>query len=187
MLVALAVVLVIVTSFLYLGSLNTVSAQLKFSDAKNMNVVKDGQDVYIVFQATNDNNNKQDIYLKASHDGGTTYNTTNLSNGKVLLIGNQTVPQNKTVENSYNPQIAVDKEGDVYAAWNAKRGSNTYIVLASSDNKFKDTVIPVTNMTDINLSGAEPKLVNDLDSGAVTLYYLTPLQGPQDPCKTRCG
>lgn len=187
MLVGIVFVLVIVTSLVYLGGFQMASAEVKFSDAKNMNVVKVGQDVYIVFEAKNPTSNQEDIYLRSSHDGGVTYNNTNLSNGKVHLIGNGTIPADVSVESSYNPQIAADKKGDVYVAWNAKRGGNTYVVLASSDDKFKNTVTPVTNMTNINISGTEPKLINDLDSGAVTLYYLTGEQGPQDPCKTRCG
>jgi hypothetical protein len=187
MFVALAIVLVIVTSLVYLGGFHMASAEVKFSGAKNMNVVKVGQDVYIVFEAKNPTTNQEDIYLRSSHDGGKNYNSTNLSNGKVRLNGNGTIPADVSVENSYNPQIAADKKGDVYVAWNAKRGGNTYVVLASSDDGFKNTVTPVTNMTNINIPGTEPKLINDVNSGTVTLYYLTGEQGPQDPCKTRCG
>jgi hypothetical protein len=163
-------------------------AQGTFSDAKNMGVAKAGDDVYIVFQATDSKTKKQDIYLSSSHDGGKTYKTINLSNGKIFIKSSGAIPENKTVESSFNPQIAIDKEGDVYVAWNAKGAGNpNYVVLATSKDKFETPVTPVVNMTKIDAPGTEPKLVNDEVSGGVSLYYITPNVGPADPCKTRCG
>ena len=184
----LAVVVVVVTSLVCVSPLSMVNAEIKPSDfkgAKNMKVVKAGDDVYMVFQAINKSSNKDDIYLKSSHDGGKKYNFTNLSNGEVLLNVSKGKPS--AVEQSFNPQVAVDKEGEVYVVWNAKTAGNpNYVVLDISKDKFATPVIPFVNMTNANSPGTNLSLVTDETSGGVNLYYLSE-DGPQDPCKTRCG
>jgi hypothetical protein len=160
---------------------------MDFDQGKNMKAVKAGDDVYIVFQALNKSSNKEEVFLSASHNAGNNYTTINLSNGKIELRSGQN-PVNKTVERSFNPQIAIDKEGEVYVAWNAKGAGNpSYVVLAISDDKFMTPVVPFVNMTDEALPGTEPLLINDQDSGNVNLFYMTNATGPADPCKTRCG
>jgi hypothetical protein len=181
------IVLAIVVSLAFVSSFGLIYGQLAFSDAKNMKVVKAGEDVYIVFQAINKTSKQDDIYLSSSHDAGKKYDITNLSNGKVLLK-TATIEEIKNVEQSFNPQIAMDKGGGVYVAWNAKAAGNpSYVVLAISEDKFQTPVIPFVNMTNDQVPGTEPLLVNDEVNGGVNLYYITTGEGPADPCKTRCG
>ena len=151
-----------------------------------MKVIKSGQDVYSVFEATNKTSQKQDIFLSVSHDNGKTYNVTGLSNGVVRFTLKDEKP--KPVENSSNPQIAMDKQGGIYIAWNAKGAGNpSYVVLAISEDKFRTPVVPLVNMTDKNIPGYEPTLINDQENGDVNLYYIMRDQGTGDPCKTRCS
>jgi hypothetical protein len=182
----LAVVAVVVASLIYVSTVSMINAEIKpsdFNSTKNMKVVKAGDDVYMVFEAINKSSNKEDIYLKSSHDGGKNYNFTNLSNGQVLLKKKLI-----DVEQSFNPQVAVDKEGDVYVAWYAKSAGNpNHVVLDISKDKFTTPVIPFVNMTNANSPGSDLSLITDQTSGGVNLYYLTGDEGPQDPCKTRCG
>jgi len=183
--VILALAVVVVASLIYVSTLSMASAEIKPSDfngTKNMKVVKAGNDVYMVFQAINKSSNKEDIYLRSSHDGGKNYNITNLSNGH-LLLKNKPID----VEQSFGPQVAVDKEGDVYAVWYAKTAGNpNYVVLDISKDRFATPVMPFVNMTNANAPGTDLSLITDQISGGVNLYYLTD-EGPQDPCKTRCG
>lgn len=178
-------VLLLATTLIFVGVFNTANAAM-YSMPKNMKAVKAGDDVYIVFQATNKTSNEDDIYLTSSHDGGKKYTTINLSNGKALL--NESGPVD--LKASFNPQVAVDKEGDAYVAWNANSsGGQQYIVLDISKDKFATPGIPVVNMTSMNGNkpASEPLLIKDETSGAINLYYLAGPDGPQDPCKTRCG
>jgi hypothetical protein len=184
----LAATIVALSCLIFVTTHSVVNAEIKptdFNSTKNMKVVKAGNDVYMVFQAVNQSSNKEDIYLKSSHDGGKNYNFTNLSNGRVLLDVSKGKPSD--VEQSFNPQVAVDKEGDVYVVWYAKTSGNpSYVVLDISKDKFATPVMPFVNMTKANSPATDLSLINDETSGGVNLYYLSD-QGPQDPCKTRCG
>ncbi len=186
--VLLTLIVVLIASLISLNSHSVVNAEkLPYTEPKNMKAVKAGDDVYIIFEATNNNSSKQDIYLSASHNAGKNYSTINLSNGEVVI--NASKNENATeVEESFDPQIALDKEGDVYVAWNAKQTGNTnYVVLAYSEDKFATPVVPFVNMTNPSLPGTELSLIKDETTGAVNLFYLTEKEGPADPCKTRCG